>query len=155
MLNVLPPFPSFDYETDKANAGVHWDKWVQRLENLFVAMNITDDNRKRALLLHYGGERVHDIFTAEKGDAGDEYKDAKKVLTDYFKPQKNVQMEIYNFRNTKQKEGQTLDEYVTELRQMSKSCEFTNCDNEIYTQIIQHCTSNRLRRRHSESLRKV
>ena len=56
-------------------------------------------------------------------------------------------MEIYTFRSCKQKEGQTLDEYVTELRSLSKTCEFTSTDMEILTQIIQHCTSNRLRRR--------
>ena len=62
----LPPYPTFDYETDKTNAGPRWEKWVNRLDNLFVGLNITNDARKRALLLHYAGERVHEIFDAEK-----------------------------------------------------------------------------------------
>ncbi|XP_038072936.1 uncharacterized protein LOC119741255 [Patiria miniata] len=56
-------------------------------------------------------------------------------------------MEIYNFRSTKQKEGQILDEYVTELRTLSKTCELTDADKEILTKLIQHCSSNRLRHR--------
>ncbi|XP_055999096.1 uncharacterized protein LOC130047746 [Ostrea edulis] len=56
-------------------------------------------------------------------------------------------MEIYTFRNCKQKEGQTLDEYLTELRKLAKHCEFTNINREILSQLIQHCRSNQLRRR--------
>ena len=29
---------------------------------MLVGMDITDDNRKRALLFHYAGEEVSDIF---------------------------------------------------------------------------------------------
>ena len=28
----LPAFPSFDIETDKADAGPPWGKWVERLK---------------------------------------------------------------------------------------------------------------------------
>ena len=45
------------------------------------------------------------------------------------------------------KEGQSLDEFVTELRRLAKDCEFTNTDNEILSQVIQNCKSNQLRRR--------
>ena len=65
-MESLPPCVCFDYETDKANAGPRWEKWLNRLENLFVGVNITNDGRKRALLLHYAGECVHDIYDAEK-----------------------------------------------------------------------------------------
>jgi hypothetical protein len=63
----LPPFPAFDCDVDKTNTGARWDKWVARLENLLTGMNITNGDRKRALLLHYAGEHVYDIYDAEKG----------------------------------------------------------------------------------------
>ena len=68
MDGALPSFPPFDYETDKANAGPRWEKWLARLENLFTAMNVADDQdaRRSALLLHYAGERVYDIYDAER-----------------------------------------------------------------------------------------
>jgi hypothetical protein len=51
-MNNLPDFPTFDFESDKSNAGPKWDRWIGRLENLFVAINIADeqgdDARKRA-----------------------------------------------------------------------------------------------------------
>lgn len=68
----IPAFPPFDAETDKNNAGPRWDRWIGRLENLFVALKLVNpivaegdnpdhakikeiDDRKRALLLHYVG----------------------------------------------------------------------------------------------------
>jgi hypothetical protein len=75
----IPPFTSFDIETDKFSAAHRWNKWVGRLENLLVGLNITNDERKRALLLHYAGERVYDIYDAEKGDTGTSYDDTKKL----------------------------------------------------------------------------
>ena len=143
----LPPYPTFDYASDKSNTGPRWERWVSRLENLFVGLKIENDDCKRALLLHYAGEGVYDIYDAEKGETEATYTATKQVLTTYFEPKKNTQMEVYQFRSYKQKEGQSLDEFVTELRKLAKTCEFTNMGNEILSQVIQNCKSNRLRRR--------
>ena len=57
-------------------------------------MNITHANRQKALLLHYAGEEVHDIFNTltlaphvGEGDL-DLYKQASDALNDYFIPKK-------------------------------------------------------------------
>ena len=178
----LPVFPPFDPELDKADVAARWKKWLSRLENLFVAMNIQDDKRKRALLLHYAGEQVHDIFDAERSaymtststrstststtstststtdtsssstaDAPHSpdcstFDGAKKILDTYFAPKRNVQMEIYVFRSCKQKPDQTLEAYVTELRRLALTCSFPDTEQEILSQVIQHCSSQRLRR---------
>jgi hypothetical protein len=148
-MDRLPDFPTFDVESDNSNTGPRWDRWVGRLENLFVAMDITEeseDGRKRAFLLHYVGERVYDNYMAEKADTAETYTATKTVLDTYFKPQKNTQIKMYNFQSCTLTNGQTLDEYV-KLRTLSKDCEFKDTDREIPSQIIQHCSSNRLRRR--------
>jgi len=146
-MNTLPNFPSFDVDADKSNAGTRWEKWLGRLENLFVGMKIDDGDQKRALLLHYAGEKVYDIYDVEKKETLTTYDATKTVLNNYFAPKKNVQMEIYSFRSCKQKDGQSLDEFVTELRSLAKNCAFNNIDNEILQQVIQNCSSNQLRRR--------
>ena len=122
-MDNLPVFPSFDYDSDKANAGPRWKRWVQRLENLFVGLKLEDGKQKKALLLHYGGERVYDIYDAEKGPEEPDYEATKKILTTYFEPKINVIMEVYSFRNCRQSDEQSLEEYVTELRQLAKTCQ--------------------------------
>ncbi len=61
--NNLPLFPSFDLDDEPKSIGPRWKKWVDRLENLFLALDIDKPQRQKALLLHYAGERVHDIYT--------------------------------------------------------------------------------------------
>ena len=90
---------------------------------------------------------MYEIYEAEKGESVNTDANTKEVLTKYFEPKTNVRIEIYNFRSCKQKEGQSLDEFVTELRQLSKNCGFTDVDKEILSQVIQHCSSSRFRRR--------
>ena len=54
-------------------------------------MDIKDNARKRAMLLHYAGQQVHDIFVTlpDKGEA----KDFDKTITaldTYFSPKTNI-----------------------------------------------------------------
>lgn len=155
MENCLPVFPSFETELDCADVAARWKKWIGRLENLFVAINITDDGRKRALLLHYAGEAVHDIYEAEKSsppsgaapDPAATYEGTRDTLSKYFAPKKNLQMERYIFRSCVQTPGQSLEAYVTSLRRLAQSCSFHDPEQEILSQLIQHCSSKRLRRR--------
>ena len=143
----LPVFPKFPVHAEGA-IGTRWRKWVQRLENLFVGMKITDNKRKRALLLHYAGEEVYDIFDTFADTGNDEnYDQAKDALKNYFEPKVNKEYERYVFRQTKQSEGETVDTYHTRLRQLVTKCEFADNDSEIKSQIIQSCTSSKLRRK--------
>lgn len=47
-------------------------------------MKIEDDAERYALLLHYAGEKVHDIYDVEKRNTEHTYDATKKVLQDYF-----------------------------------------------------------------------
>ena len=139
---ILP----FDTEIDPTSVGTRWSKWIQRFENFLVAMNIVNDGRKRALLLPLAGERVHDIYDTLAGE-DDDFETTKTKLDGYFTPKKNTQYLVYKFRKAAQEQGENLDTYHTRLRMLSRDCEFTDVDSEIKAQIIQSCTSSRLRRR--------
>ena len=118
--SFLPEFQSFNVNAEPTSLSIEWNKWISRFENLVVALGITDDGRKKALLLYYGGKDVHDIYntlTPVKAEvetlAAEDYTDAKQNLTTYFTPSKNETFEVYNFRSLKQKEGEAIDKYVT------------------------------------------
>ena len=125
---------------------IRWRKWTNRLENLLVGMHVKDKKRQRALLLHYGGEEVNEIFETLT-DTGDDYETAKGKLTEYFAPKKNTEFEVYKFRQAKQQQDEGIDAFLTRLRQLSINCEFPDTDKEVKSQIIQGCSSTRLRRR--------
>ena len=82
------------------------------LKNIYLCLKIENDVRKRAVLLHYADESVYDMYDAEKG-ATETTQATKQVLTTYFEPKKNTQMEVFKFHSYKQKECQSLDEFIT------------------------------------------
>ena len=146
---------SFQTVTNTSTAQ-RWKSWLERFDNLLVAIGITDNIRKRALLLHVAGERVYEIFlglvvaaVAEDADpaVSSEYINAKTALNEYFNSKRNVEFEVYTFRLARQRADETTDSYHARLRTLAKYCEFVNLDSEIKSHIIQTCTSSRLRRR--------
>ncbi|XP_037077867.1 uncharacterized protein LOC119098926 [Pollicipes pollicipes] len=92
------------------------------------ATNITDPNRKKALLLHYAGEAVHDIFdalpTTADENGTDSYGSTRDVLTSHFSPKRNLQFEVYTFQSAHQENGETLDQFATRLRIFAKRIPF-------------------------------
>ena len=143
----LPTFPPFDAHAD-GNTGQRWKKWLSRFERLLIAMNIEEKKQQRAMLLHFAGPAVDEIFETlpDTGEAKD-YDKAVEALNAYFIPQTNTAYEEYNFRQAKQRDNETLDTYHTRLRQLSQNCSFADVDKEIKNQIIIGCLSQKLRRR--------
>ncbi|CAB3986353.1 Hypothetical predicted protein [Paramuricea clavata] len=111
-------------------------------------MNITDATQKRALLLHYAGPDVDDIFETLPDTGEDkDYKKAVECLNTYFVPKVNMVYEEYQFRQAKQRSNENLASYHTRLRRLAKHCGFADVDKEIRTQIVFSCTSHKLRLR--------
>ena len=117
-----------------------------RFENLLIALDIKDNKRKRALLLHCIGESTLNIFeTLTETGRADDYDKACEVLNEHFKPHKNTWFEIFKLRKTTQNIGETLDQYHVRLVQKAKYCEFSNLDTEIKAQIELGTNSKQLR----------
>ena len=108
-----------------------------------TAQAVDKDVRKRALLLHIGGEEVFEI--AETEEMGNTYTELKTALTKYFDPQRNVGYEIFTFRQATQQPGETLDKFYIRLKLLSKNCDFRDVNREIKSQIIQKCSLAKVR----------
>ena len=102
-----------------------------------MGMGISDDKRKRALLLQNSGPGNDEIFDTFQ-DVGEDidYEKAVEKLTAHFSPRVSVAYEVYNFQQAKQKDGEILDCFRTRLRSLAKNCDFANPDKEIKGKII-------------------
>ncbi|CAH3034304.1 unnamed protein product, partial [Porites lobata] len=100
------------------------------------------------LLPHYAGPEVDEIFDTlpNTGDNSD-YATAVEKLNEYFSTQTNIAYEVFKFRQTKQKDSESLNSYNAGLRQLAKTCEFSNINKEIKEPLILTCSSNSLGRR--------
>ena len=101
MAEALPNFPKFDVSPEVGDVAVRWKRWVARFSNLMVALSIDNDARQKALLLHYAGEDVNDIFDTlpDTTPHGEEkaLDKATATLNKYFKPQESTAWEVHNF----------------------------------------------------------
>ena len=96
MAQSLPPYPPFECQSE--GKGIRWTQWITRLtNNVFVGYNITDDARKKALMLTYAGEDLNDIFdtlstdlvTPQPGIDEMVFSKAVEALDVYFNPKQN------------------------------------------------------------------
>ena len=133
----LPIFQKFNVDDDVTSLAANWKKWIKKLEYLFVAMDVDESPRKKALLLYYAGDRVVDIYET-LNDTSDTYEAAKGLLDTYFEPKKNLTYEVYSFRQLCQLDGEPINSFVSRLREAANRCEFANIDREIKDQIVLH-----------------
>lgn len=146
MAQPLPTFQSFDL-APRESTGPRFEKWVKRLENLFAATKTTDKKQKVAMLLHYGGEELHDVYDTLDVSGDDIYTLSVDALKKHFEPSNCVDQHIYMFRKEMQKPEENVSTFYTRLRLLAKKCHYANSDDEIRRQLIQGCRSSRLRRK--------
>lgn len=144
MATSLPPFPSFSISSDPVTVSARWTKWLSRFEYLIIGLDIADTKRKRALLLHYGGEEICDLFDTFEG-TGDDYETARDKFKEHFKKAQNSDIEEYKFREMSQKEEETIDQFHARLKSIAANCEFHNADTEIRRQVLRGTRSRKLR----------
>ena len=143
--------PTFE-PGDPTNLSARWKRWIKAFELYAAGKGVTDAAQKKALLLHSAGMETQDIFftlTLPDGD-GSEYDKAKKALSDHFTPQANIPYERHLFRRMVQSQTETVDQFVTRLRTQAEMCAFGDADKineQIRDQVIEKCSSHRLRRK--------
>ena len=143
-LSPLPPFDPLSYPSSLSQ---RWKTWTKRFQTYLMALNITNDKQKRALLLYQAGKATQEIFeTLPETDDSEDYDTAQAKLDAYFSPKKNIDYQIFQFRQAVQQPGKTVDQFVTRLRILAATCEFHDVSKEIKSAVIQNCSSKRLRR---------
>ena len=141
---LTPPAP---FDMSSARASSAWPKWKTAFEYYIVAAGITDDAIKRATLLHCVGPDVQQLF-ATLPDRGTTYESSMKALSSHFEPKRNIAFERHTFRQCKQQQNESVDEFHVRLQALASTCSFgDDKDDHIRDQFIDKCTSQSLRRR--------
>ena len=133
----INPVANFNVNGDKLSQS--WIRWHRSFELYATGKAITDKKQKKALLLHCAG------LEEEEGD--DDYAKCVATLKKYFSSKVNFSVERYNFRSIRQSDTETVDQYITRLKQQGVLCDFNDPDAQIRDQIIEKCESHKLRTR--------
>ena len=101
--------------------------------------------RKQCCCITPAKQAVFDLSEAVGVIPTDNFDATKLKLTAYFTPRRNEEYEVFTFRQTQQKSGETIDQFHARLQQMSKNCNFEDKIREIKSQIIQKCLMHTIR----------
>ena len=128
MANFQIPPPDILELTDGSTAS-NWRTWVAAWKNYSLATKLDkeDEVRQVATLLAVIGKEANKVFrTFTWASAGDEKKIAPvlKQFEDYCIPRENTIYERFLFFTRDQRESETVDQYMTELRQIAGNCDF-------------------------------
>ena len=104
-----------------------WTSYTERLAQYFVANDIADAGKKRAILLSACGPSTYQLIrnlASPTKPAEKSYYDLVKLVSDHLHPTPTVACQRYNFNTHKQKEAESIAEYVAELRRIAEHCKY-------------------------------
>ncbi|XP_037505582.1 uncharacterized protein K02A2.6-like [Rhipicephalus sanguineus] len=108
-------------------SGKNWSSWIQRLTFYFVANDVCDEQKKRALLLTLCGTDTFETACAlvapkTPGQVG--YADIVALLQKHFDPRPSELYSQYVFQRRDQRPEESISNYVAALRSLSADCNF-------------------------------
>ena len=122
----------------EGNVSENWRLFKQKFENFMVATDLSDkeDKKKLAVFQNLLGDEALELFNS--------FDDAKKAtlalvlaeFENYCAPKQNVIFERFLFNSIVQKEGQSFDSFLTELRKGIKNTKYKDPEDMIRDRIV-------------------
>lgn len=103
-----------------------WSSYIERADEYF-ALNSLPEEKKVAAIITSMGAKTYAILrklTTPNKPSEKTYADIKKYLGDYFSPVPLEMSERHRFYKRLQREGESANEYMAELRRLSQNCNF-------------------------------
>ncbi|XP_016094176.1 uncharacterized protein [Sinocyclocheilus grahami] len=124
-----------------------YEEWFAQ----FVEANGIEEDKRRAVFLSVVGAKTFSLLTdllAPKRPSESSLADILKAHRDFYVPKKNVLSERYSFRARKQLNGESLSEYVAELKGLASTCEFgVSLEEQLRDQLVYGICNKDLRAR--------
>ena len=134
-----------------AQASENWRKFLMQFEIHLVAKGKDEkpDKLKVNMLLHCAGPEAieeYSHFVFNEGESNERYADVCKKFKELCEGARNVIYERLVFNQRNQKEGERIDNFVSELKRLSLTCEFGDLrDSLIRDRIVGGVSSDELR----------
>ena len=111
------------------NLKENWKRWRQRFELYLKASGAVskEEEIQVAILLHCVGEEALEVFNTFVFANDEDSKKLDPVLQafeNYCSPRKNALFDRFLFWKRVQKEGESVEQFVTDLKKMVKNCEY-------------------------------
>ena len=109
------------------NGEESFDVYYERVDLFFLANDITDAAKKKATFLTSIGvdayRLVRSLCTPDM-PSDKSLVDIVKLLKDHLAPEPNSILERFKFYSRNRKDGESVADYVVDLRRLSRNCKF-------------------------------
>lgn len=116
-----------------------WTNYEERLEFYFEANMIRSEAQKRAIFLTIVGDETYEIIRSlvtPLSPRDVNFTELMVTLNNHFNPKPNEIVQRYKFYKRMQKLGETISEFVAELRRLSEHCNFAEFEKMLRDQIV-------------------
>lgn len=104
-----------------------WSQYIERMEHYFIANAIEDVDRRRAILLSVCGASIYKLMSslcAPQKPGKLSYSELVILVTTHREPKPSVIVERFKFNSRAQSHGETVSNYLSELRRLADNCEY-------------------------------
>jgi len=118
---TVNPVEQFNFENPH-----EFEKWIVRFERYRALSGLherSDEDQVNAMV-YYMGPKAEEIFLSFNESNKKTYEDLKKKFKDYFIPKVNVIYERVQFHKRTQQEGESVNDFVTDLHTISQRCNY-------------------------------
>lgn len=106
-----------------------WDVHLKRLQQFFIANEITDEEKKRAIVLNTLTEEAYKLtinLCIPKKPEDTEYNAIVNILSGHYSRKRAIFAERYRFYRLQKKVSETLEEWLLRVKEGAIYCDFEN-----------------------------
>jgi len=112
-----------------------WPKWIRRFERFREASGLSSKPEERQVntLIYSMGDKADDILTSFglSNDDRKKYSTVKERFDQHFVKKRNVIFERAKFNSRRQRKGETVDSFITDLHCLAEHCAYGNLHEEM------------------------
>ena len=111
-----------------------WSHYIERLEFFFIANDIENDDKKKAVMLSVCGAETYKLFRslcAPGNPTGKTYPQLKNLMKQHLSPTPNIIAERFAFNTRNRNPSESVSKYVAELRRLSQDCQYGDSINDM------------------------
>ena len=116
------------------NGAENFEDWLERLEMSFLANGVADQDKKKASLISLGGPELYKLaksLTSPHKPSEKTFDELKNTLQEHLNPKGNIIMERFKFNSRVREQGESVSDFIAELRRLSRTCEYGTSVNDM------------------------
>ena len=128
-----------------------WASYTERMDQYFLANDVSDGAKKRAILLSVVGNKTYTLIrdlVAPNMPTDKTYQELVDLLTAHLEPKPSVIVERFKFNSRFRKEGETAAQFLAELRNLARHCDYgRNLDDMLRDRLVCGINDGKIQRR--------